>query len=194
MNFRKSILSTIFAAALTFSAGAAIAQDATPGADADATPVTYLSVNPKAIKTVDGTFAGTVSLWEDAEGVHLVVKGSAGDALAPGEHSIDLHAAGVCDTDVAFESAGDHLHAGEESDVADHSELGALTVEEDGSFELWSSLEGFTLNQSEENSLNDADGTSIVIHTGGEDDEREACGVIFEALEGDATPVATPAE
>lgn len=194
MNLRKSILSSIFAATLAFSTGAALAQDATPGADADATPVTYLSVEPRAIKTTDGAFAGTVSLWEDADGVHLVVKGAAGEALAPGEHSVDIHDSGVCDADDAFSSAGDHLHAGEEATEDDHSELGALTVEEDGSFELWGTLEGFTLNSGEENSLNDADGTAIIIHTGGEDETREACGVIFEPLDGEATPIATPAD
>lgn len=202
MNFRKSILSTVFAASLTLGGVAALAQDATPDADADATPVEYLTVQPKAIKTVDGTFAGTVTLWEDADGVSLVVKSASGELLEPGDYVVHVHENGVCDTDGenAFESAGAHVNTGDDDHEGAHSDDEMMTVEDDGSFEYWGTLHSVTLNPDEENSLNDADGSAIVIHSGtdadDEDESRVACGVIFAPLESGmaATPEATPAD
>ncbi len=196
MNLRKSILSTVFAATLAFSGGAALAQDATP----DAESVEYLSVDPQVVKNADGVFAGTVSLWEDADGVHLVLKGPAGDAMQPGEHVVHVHESGVCDTDDdnAFESAGDHFNTGEEDHADEHAEDEVMVVEEDGSFEYWYTMSDATLEPDAEGSLNDADGTAIVVHEGtdaAEDDaNRIACGVIFAPMSVDATPEATPAE
>lgn len=213
MNLRKTVLSTLFAASLVFTGATALAQDATPDADDDATPVTYLSVEPKAIKSADGTFLGSVTLWEDAEGVHLVVKSASGAELEPGEHGIHIHETGVCDAnaDPAFDTAGGHFnptdetHGDVDADPSHGGDLGNLVVEEDGSFELWASVSKITLNPGEENSLNDADGSAIVIHAdvddletdpSGESGDRIACGVIFAPVadDTDATPVATPAE
>lgn len=200
MNLRKSILSTVFATTLAISGGSALAQDATPDADADATPVTYTSVNPQVVKNADGAFAGTVSLWEDADGVHLVLKGSAGEAVEPGEYVVHIHENGVCETDGenAFDTAGDHVNASDEDHGDEHGDDEVMTVEEDGSFEFWASYSDATLEPDAEGSLNDADGSSIVIHSGvdaSEDDaNRAACGVIFAPMSGDATPEATPAE
>lgn len=211
MNLRKSILSTVFAATLAFSGASALAQDATPDADADATPVTYVSVEPKAIYDADGGFVGTISLWEDADGTHMVVKGAAGEALAPGEHGIHIHESGVCDADAdpAFDTAGGHFnptdeeHGDVDADPSHGGDLGNMSVEEDGSFEQWATVSKITLSPDEDNSLNDADGSAIVIHAeaddlesdpSGESGDRIACGVIFAPMSEDATPVATPAE
>lgn len=203
MNLRKSIISTVFAASVALSGAVAIAQDATP----DATPVTYLTVQPQAIKTVDGKFAGTVTLWEDAEGVHLVVKSASGEILAPGEYGVHIHETGVCEKSEGFKSAGGHfnptdeVHGDANADPSHAGDLGNMTVDEDGQFEFWATAEKVTLNPGEENSLNDADGSAIVIHAGaddlttdpsGESGDRVACGVIFAPIELEATPGATP--
>lgn len=201
MNIRNTVLSTVFAASVALSGAVAIAQDATPDAE-EATPVTYLTVQPQKVKTVDGKFLGTVTLWEDAEGTHLVLKSSASAVLEPGEYSVHLHETGICDADGGFESAGAELNPtdeanGDATDDASHSgHLGNLTVAEDGSFEFWGSSELVTLNPDADNSLNDADGTSIVLHVGaddasGESEESAACGVIFAPIE-EETPGATP--
>lgn len=196
MNVRKSLLSTIFAASLAFGGASAIAQEATPDADT----VEYLSVNPQVVKNADGDFAGTVSLWEDADGVHVVLKGPAGDALEPGEYVVHIHEAGVCETEGknAFDLAGGHFAFGDEDHGAEHGDDEMMTVEEDGSFEFWTSLTDTTLEPEGENSLNAGQGSSIVIHEGtdtsDEDENRVACGVIFAPIDAgaDATPVATP--
>lgn len=213
MNLRKTILSTVFAASLAFGGVSALAQDSTPevDGDVDATPATYVTVDPKAIRTADGEFAGTISLWEDADGVHMVVKSASGEILAPGEHGLHIHETGVCDadTDPAFDSAGGHFNPTDEEhgdiggDPSHGGDLGNLVVEEDGSFEHWASVSKITLEPGEENSLNDEDGSAIIIHAGaddlstdptGESGDREACGVIFAPIEDGAaaTPDATP--
>lgn len=196
MNIRRSILSTVFAASLAFGGATALAQDATPDAEA----VEYLTVNPQVVKNADGDFAGTVSLWEDADGVHLVLKGSAGAALEPGDYVVHIHESGVCDTEGenAFDLAGGHFGTDDEDHGDEHGEDEVMVVEEDGAFEFWATLSDATLEPEAENSLNDADGSAIVIHAGTDPSEdeanRAACGVIFAPIEAgtDATPVATP--
>lgn len=212
MKLRKSLLSIFFATAFVFSGATALAQDATPDADADATPETtetYLTVEPKAIYDVDGNFVGSITLWEDAEGVHMVVTSSANADFEPGEHGIHIHETGVCDADSAFDTAGGHfnptdeVHGDVDADPSHGGDLGNMTVEEDGSFDHWASVSKITLNPGEDNSLNDEDGSAIVIHAeaddlesdpSGESGDRIACGVIFAPMDGDATPEATPAE
>lgn len=209
MNIRKSILSTVFAASLALGGASALAEDATPDADVDARPVEYLTVEPKVVKTADGKFLGTISLWEDADGVHMVVRGGENEVLQPGERGIHIHETGVCDADAdpAFDTAGGHFnptdedHGDIDADPSHGGDLGNMTVEEDGSFEHWASVSKITLNPSEANSLNDADGSAIVIHAeaddlatdpSGESGDRVACGVIFAPMEVEATPAATP--
>lgn len=195
MKLRKSVLSIVFTAALALSGGTALAQEATPDADAPE----YLSVDPQVVQNADGDFAATVSLWEDADGVHLVLKGAAGIAMEPGEYVVHIHETGICEADDEnpFDSAGGHI-AADEGHGDEHGDDEMMTVEDDGSFEHWATLEDATLEPEADGSLNDADGTSIVVHEGtdaAEDDaNRVACGVIFAPMNGDATPEATPAE
>ncbi len=207
MNLRKSVLSGLMAASIALGGGMAIAQDATPDAS-DATPVTRITVEPKAIKTVDGDFVGYATLWQDESGVTLVIKSSGEAVLSPGQHGVHIHESGVCDDDAAFDSAGGHFNPTDEShgdanaDPSHGGDLGNMTVNDDGSFEHKVKLEKITLQPDAENSLNDADGSAIIIHAGeddlttdpsGESGDREACGVIFAPVEGTGTPEATPA-
>lgn len=201
MNLRKSILSTIFAASLTLGGASAIAQDATPEATA---PVT---VQPQTIKTAEGEFVGYVTAYEDEDGVHLLIKSSGEAVLAPGEHGVHIHETGVCEKDEAFDSAGGHfnptdeMHGDLDGDPSHGGDLGNMTVAEDGSFEHNVVTSKVTLTADEANSLQDADGSAIVIHAGeddlatdpsGESGDREACGVIFAPMETEGTPEATP--
>lgn len=206
MKFRKSVASFVFAASLALSVGGADAQESTPAA----TPETYVTVEPQAIYDADGGFVGTVSLWEDAEGVHMVVKGKGGELIAPGDHGVHIHETGVCenDADPAFDTAGGHFNPTDEehgdvnADPSHGGDLGNLTVEEGGKFEHWATVEKITLNEGEDNSLNDADGSAIVIHAdadnletdpSGESGDRVACGVIFAPLDDTVgTPAASP--
>lgn len=209
MNIRRTILSGIFASSLALGGASAIAQDATPDASEAATPVTYVSVQPKAITTADGEFVGYATMYESADGVHIVLKSSNDAVLAPGEHGVHLHETGVCDEADAFESAGGHFNPSDEShgdanaDPSHGGDFGNLMVEEDGSFEHKVVVDKITLEADADNSLNDADGSAIVIHAGaddlatdptGESGDREACGVIFEPIDGSGTPEATPAD
>jgi Cu-Zn family superoxide dismutase len=209
MNIRKSMLSGLLASSIALGGGAAIAQEATPGAD-QATPVTSITVEPKAIKTAEGDFVGYATLWENETGVTLVIKSSGDAVLEPGQHGVHLHEFGVCDSDAAFDSAGGHFNPSEEqhgdanADPSHAGDLGNLTVEQDGSFEHKVKLEKATLQPNANNSLNDVDGTAIIIHAGeddlttdpsGESGDRVACGVIFDAIpEALGTPEATPLE
>jgi superoxide dismutase, Cu-Zn family len=208
MNLRKTMLSGLLATSIALGGGAAIAQDATPTEGA-ATPVTRITVEPKAIKTADGEFVGYATLWEDEDGVTLVIKSSGEAVLAPGEHGVHIHESGVCDDEAAFESAGGHFNPTDEShgdvnaDPSHGGDLGNLTVAEDGSFEHKVQLTKVTLQPEAENSLGDADGSALIIHAGeddlatdpsGESGDREACGVIFEPVEVSGTPEATPAD
>lgn len=201
MNLRKSVLSTIFAASLTLGGASAIAQDATPEATA---PVT---VQPQTIKTAEGEFVGYVTAYEDEDGVHLLIKSSGEAVLAPGEHGVHIHETGVCEKDDAFDSAGGHfnptdeMHGDLDGDPSHGGDLGNMTVAEDGSFEYNVVTSKVTLTADEANSLQDADGSAIVIHAGeddlatdpsGESGDREACGVIFAPMETEGTPEATP--
>lgn len=207
MNLRKSVLAGLLATSISLGGSAAIAQDATPSED-EATPVTRITVEPKAIKTADGQFVGYATMWEDENGVTLVIKSSGEAVLAPGEHGVHIHESGVCDDEAAFDSAGGHFNPTDEShgdanaDPSHGGDLGNLTVADDGSFEHKVELTKVTLQPDAENSLNDADGSAIIIHAGeddlttdpsGESGDREACGVIFEATDATGTPEATPA-
>lgn len=181
MNLRKSVLSLVFAASLVLGGAVATAQDATPDVEEEATPVSFVTVEPKAIRTADGQFAGTISLWEDADGVHLVVRGASSAVLEPGEYALALSETGICDETEASEDAHGNM-------------FDQLTVEEDGSFELWASLDDITLNEGEESSLHDEDGSAIVIYAEGDDHAQVACGVIFAPADDEpaGTPAATP--
>ncbi len=210
MNLRNSVLSGIFAASIALSGASALADEATPAATPaeDATAAVPVTVSPKAIKTADGDFVGYATMWEDEAGVHIVIKSSGDAVLAPGEHGVHIHETGVCDDESAFDSAGGHFNPSDEAhgdanaDPSHGGDLGNMTVADDGSFEHKVVVSKITLQPDEANSLNDADGSAIVIHAGeddlatdpsGESGDREACGVIFAPIEDSGTPVATPA-
>ncbi|HWV22670.1 MAG TPA: superoxide dismutase family protein, partial [Thermomicrobiales bacterium] len=112
---------------------------------------------------------------------------------------------------------GDNEHGKADSDDSHAGDLGNLTVKDDGTIDFKITTRKVTLQPGEKNSLDNPNGTSIVIHAD-EDDQstqpsgnsgaREACGIIFRSHEPvthympgyeglpaseEATPGATPA-
>jgi Cu-Zn family superoxide dismutase len=199
------------------SVSTALAQDATPGASpaAEATPtvVEPVQVTLTLIGT-EGQVVGVARLTQEAPGaeVLITVTNAEDSGLAPGEHGIHIHEAGVCDPKATppFDSAGGHFnpengHHGAPDDPNSHAgDLGNLTVKDDGSFLLQTTSTRISLYPGDKNSLADADGSSLMIHEhaddmhtdpSGESGGRAACGVIFSPQPGamqSATPVTSP--
>ncbi len=147
-----------------------------------------------------GRVVGTASLWQEADGiVHVDVDvtcavGGACTALTPGEHGIHFHSVGRCvaASSPAYSSAGGHYNPLSKQHGLNNA-LGAhagdapnLTVGADGRGKASFTTDRVTIT-SGATSLFDADGSSIVIH-GGADDQmsqpagnsgaRVACGVV----------------
>ena len=208
MGIRSRILTGLLASTLALSGGIAFAQDSSPAAS----PETHGGPINVHLHDREDNLRGNATLSETAEGVNILVivnPGSSGsDAfLESGDHGIHIHETGVCDPsgETPFESAGGHFnptdasHGGPEDDDSHAGDLGNLTVDQTGAFELDITTDRVTLDPNAENSLADADGSALVIHAdeddletdpSGESGERIACGVIFPAT--DATPEATP--
>lgn len=140
-----------------------------------------------AIKGVDGTDHGTVTLRQTPQGMLLV---AALKGVPDGEHSFHVHEKGLCEA--KFESAGGHFnpdgkahgymaeggpHAG---DMPNFTATGGTA-----NFQVFNPMIG-----SGSAALDDADGSSLVIHSGADDyvsqpagkaGDRIACGVIHPA-------------
>lgn len=135
-----------------------------------------------------GVGIGAVILTGEGEGVTL--RGAL-ISLPPGEHGIHIHQMGSCEPP-AFESAGDHLGAGQTAHGFDapggpHAgDLRNITVEEDSTATVDQTDDRVTLRGDGVGLLDD-DGAAIVIHAGpddyvtqpsGDSGDRIACGVI----------------
>lgn len=185
-----------------------VAQEATPAAS----PIVGASAVSVVLRDVNGADVGTATFAEGADGVVTVIVAVQG--LPEGEHGLHVHETGLCEP--PFASAGGHfnptgaMHGGpptveggqlsEASPVADQighaGDLGNITVNADGAGTATVQTDRFTLSDGEF-SLQDVDGSAIVVHAG-EDDlvtdpsgnsgDRIACGVVFPPT--DATPVA----
>jgi Cu-Zn family superoxide dismutase len=185
-----------------------VAQEATP----EASPMVGASAVSVVIRDASGQDVGTATFAEGADGVVTVIVEVQG--LPEGEHGLHVHETGLCEP--PFASAGGHfnptgaMHGGppiveggqlsNASPVADHmghaGDLGNITVNADGTGTATVQTNRFTLSEGEF-SLQDMDGSAIVVHAG-EDDlmtdpsgnsgDRIACGVVFPPMGG--TPVA----
>lgn len=142
-----------------------------------------------AIRSADGTSLGTVSLVASGDGYRLT-----GDlsGLAPGQHGVHLHTAGLCDGP-DFTTAGGHLNPGlhqhgSMNPAGTHlGDLPNIVADGDGAARLTLDLRG--TRAALERDLFDGDGTALVIHAGPDDyrtdpsgnsGKRVACGMFVK--------------
>jgi Cu-Zn family superoxide dismutase len=143
------------------------------------------------LKTVDGRDAGTVTFRQAEHGVLVMAKLK---NLTPGPHGFHIHETGACTPD--FKAAGGHYNpVGSEHgfDGAGGYHVGDMPnihVGEDGTamgefFVPQVSVSG-PENDRYPYTLDDADGSAIMVHSGGDDyadmasaGDRVACGVIM---------------
>jgi superoxide dismutase, Cu-Zn family len=145
-----------------------------------------------------GRTVATVSLWQEASGlVHVDVEtvcATGGCTLSPGDHGIHFHSVGSCvaASSPVFSSAGGHYNPlgkqhGLSNPAGPHAgDAPNFTVGVDGKGKGSFTTDRITLTAGP-TSLFDADGSSIVIHAGADDQTsqpagnsggRIACGVV----------------
>lgn len=198
MGVRSKLMTGILASTLALGGGTALAQDASP--EASPVPDEVLV----SLTNADGDAVANASLIQTDDGVDIAVSAGEDTGLEPGEHGIHIHETGLCEA--PFESAGGHFnpmdtsHGDIDDDDSHAGDLGNLTVEDDGTIQFEATSDKISLQEGEEMSLADQDGSALVIHAGaddlesdpsGESGDRLACGVIFPAKDS-GTPVATP--
>lgn len=186
----------------------ALAQDATPIADAQhATPMASpVAARDVPLADASGAAVGLATFSESGDGVTMVLLI---EGLAPGEHGWHLHEMGVCEPGGAepFSSAGAHWnpanmpHGGPDDAQHHAGDFGNLTVNEEGLAEIEFTTTDFTLGEGP-TSVYDEDGTAIIVHEGmddlvtqpsGDSGARYACGVVAEpTMDMTAMPAATP--
>ena len=148
----------------------------------------YAQTATAEIKNEQGEVAGSAKLSEVPEGVAIDIQVS---GLTPGKHGIHIHEFGKCEGP-DFKSSGGHFNPtgkkhGHENPEGPHAgDLGNLEAGEDGTAKAVLLAQGATLSEGP-NSLLKADGSSIMIHAGPDDEitdpagnsgARVACGVI----------------
>lgn len=172
-------------ASLTLIVPAALAQEATPISQ------TAASIETPLVDQ-DGAAVGLATFTEDENGVtvHILLEG-----LTPGEHGWHLHETGVCDgtTEEPFSSAGAHWnptgmeHGAPDAPMHHAGDFGNFEATADGLADGSITTRDFTLLGDGPTSVNDADGTAIIIHAGrddlmtqpsGDSGARFACGVV----------------
>jgi Cu-Zn family superoxide dismutase len=134
------------------------------------------------LNTPDGKHVATATIDFSAGYATVTVETVEPGILSPGFHGLHIHAVGKCEGD--FASAGDHFQASGHTGQPASGDLPPLLVRSDGSGKLVATSDGFTADQ-----LKGPEGSSIVLHqgadltgqTGGQADQRVACGVLSPA-------------
>lgn len=142
------------------------------------------------MKTAEGKDVGTASLTQTDHGVLIAVKVH---GTAPGRHGLHIHAVGACTPD--FNAAGGHFNPvdvehGFHAPGGYHAgDLPNLDVRADGTAEAEFFVPGLSVqgpaSEALPLTLNDADGSALMIHAATDDYKtmassggRLACGVI----------------
>ena len=127
----------------------------------------------------NGSVAGTVSIYPQAQGVLLRINAS---GLPAGEHGVHIHTTGRCDPP-SFESAGGHWnptnnqHGHRNPQGAHLGDLGNLGVGADGRLVAGLLVPGAALwAGGERPALRDADGAALMIHAGADDQVSDPSG------------------
>ncbi|MGH2550336.1 MAG: superoxide dismutase family protein [Thermomicrobiales bacterium] len=180
-----------------------------------ATPVVpaFASV---AIMDASGARVGSATLTPAGNGETTIAIQVSG--LPEGQHGLHIHEIGNCDPagEKAYSAAGGHFNpdhtmhgapvlatpgATPGAGDAHAGDLGNITVGADGVGTLVITTNAVTLVPGESHSLNDADGSALVIHAGvddlvtdpsGDSGARIACGVIYPIQGIEASPTAMP--
>ena len=148
-----------------------------------------------ALTSHEGQPIGTVEFTQAADGVLIQAQAQ---GLEPGGHAFIIHAVGACSPD--FSAAGDHFNPGDtehgfvhgnwsrrDANAGGHGgDLPNIYAAADGSARADFFTDGITLDEGEDHSVFDADGSAIVVHerpdSYGEHEadtgQRIACGVI----------------
>lgn len=134
---------------------------------------------------------GTATLTEEEEGVNVLLEG---ENLSKGTHAFHIHEEGQCEAP-DFDSAGDHFnpedkdHGFDTEDGPHAGDMPNIAVGRDGNVQQSFLARSVTLEEDENNSLLDDEGTSLIIHEEADDGESQpagdagdkmACGVIEE--------------
>ncbi len=119
----------------------------------------------------DGKVIGSVALTQTPNGVLIAAKI---EGLPAGEHGFHIHEKGVCDAADGFKSAGGHYapnghdHGIKEATGPHAGDMPNQFVGEDGVLEAHVLNSAVTLGEGS-NSLNDADGSALMVHSGADD-------------------------
>jgi superoxide dismutase, Cu-Zn family len=142
------------------------------------------------LKDASGKSVGEANFIQTNDGVliRLEVKG-----LPAGEHAFHVHAMGKCEP--PFTTAGDHFNPGskkhglEAAEGAHAGDMPNLHIPASGNLSVEAINTTITLAKGRPNSVFDADGSAVVIHSKADDyksdpagnaGDRIACGVITE--------------
>ncbi|MHA6259916.1 superoxide dismutase family protein [Sporosarcina sp. CAU 1771] len=118
------------------------------------------------ILDIEGKKIGEAVFSETGEGVSISIEA---EGLPPGLHGTHIHEKGEC-TPPGFESAGGHFNPTSKQHGYDNpkgfhaGDLPNIVVEADRDVKITLTTKEFTLMPNVENSLLDADGSSLVIH------------------------------
>lgn len=126
----------------------------------------------------EGKEIGQATLTEDPKGVHILLKA---EGLTPGVKAIHFHETASCEKP-EFTTAGAHFNPthkehGFQNPKGYHvGDLPNIEVDENGKVELETVSTAVVLTAGKDNSLLDADGSSIIIHENADDYKTDPSG------------------